>query len=136
VDAKIVSFPSKRNPVATRRGSGPWAQEGHDGGRSGAGRPKGSIERFTSGNLKHFRERYPIRPLDHHMMNVINAPPGTKCVTNARRDRMAIAAAPFTVTRSGRRFAKLKSIKLGRAASWLQNIDTGKLAVCFEKDPP
>jgi hypothetical protein len=67
---------------------------GHGGKRPGAGRPKGSVERFTSHNLKHFRERYPIQPLDH-MMNVINVPPGTKGVTNARRDRMAVAAAPY-----------------------------------------
>ena len=69
-------------------------EKGHGGRRPGAVRPKGSIERFTSRNLKHFRERYPIQPLDH-MMNVINAPPGTKGVTNAQRDRMAMAAAPY-----------------------------------------
>jgi hypothetical protein len=69
-------------------------KKGRGGSRPGAGRPKGSIERFTSGNLKHFRERYPIQPLDH-MMNVINAPPRTKGVTDARRDRMAMAAAPY-----------------------------------------
>ena len=66
-------------------------KSGHGGRRPGAGRPKGSIERFTSRNLK---QRYPIQPLDH-MMTVINAPPGTKGVTNARRDKMAIAAAPY-----------------------------------------
>ena len=69
-------------------------KESHGGRRPGAGRPKGSVERFTSGNLKHFRERYPLQPLDH-MMDIINAPPGTKGVTNARRDRMAMAAAPY-----------------------------------------
>ncbi len=69
-------------------------KNGHGGRRPGAGRPKGSIERFTSSNLKHFRERYPTSPLDH-MMTVINAPPGTPGVTNARRDDMAKAAAPY-----------------------------------------
>jgi hypothetical protein len=72
----------------------PEKKNDHGGRRPGAGRPKGSVERFTSGNLKHFRERYPIQPLDH-MMNVINAPPGTKGVTDERRDRMAMAAAPY-----------------------------------------
>ncbi len=69
-------------------------KSGHGGRRPGAGRPQGSIERFTSRNLKHFRERYPIQPLDH-MMKIINAPPGAKGVTNARRDKMAMAAAPY-----------------------------------------
>ncbi len=69
-------------------------KNGHGGRRPGAGRPKGSIERFTSSNLKHFRERYPVSPLDH-MMSVVNAPPGTPGVTNARRDEMAKAAAPY-----------------------------------------
>jgi hypothetical protein len=72
----------------------PEKKNDHGGRRPGAGRPKGSVERLTSGNLKHFRERYPIQPLDH-MMNVINAPPGTKGVTDERRDRMAMAAAPY-----------------------------------------
>ena len=69
-------------------------KKGHGGKRPGAGRPKGAVERVTSRNLKHFRERYPVQPLDH-MMNVVNAPPGSKGVTNARRDRMAMAAAPY-----------------------------------------
>jgi hypothetical protein len=60
-------------------------KNGHGGRRAGAGRPKGSIERFTSRNLKHFDELYPVKPLDH-MMTVINAPPGTPGVTYARRD--------------------------------------------------
>ncbi len=54
------------------------------------------LNRFTSGNLKHFRERYPIMPLDH-MMGVVNAPPGTPGVTDARRDEMAKAAAPIFI---------------------------------------
>ena len=31
----------------------------HGGGRPGAGRPKGSVERFTSRNLKHFTRALP-----------------------------------------------------------------------------
>ena len=47
-------------PMSTERKSG------HGGRRPGAGRPKGSIDRFTSRNLKHFRERYPISAARSH----------------------------------------------------------------------
>ncbi len=96
-------------------------KNGHGGRRPGAGRPKGSIERFTSGNLKHFRERYPIMPLDH-MMGVVNAPPGTPGVTDARRDEMAKAAAPYV-------HQKLSSLELGAEKGPVQySMDLTKLS--------
>ncbi len=64
------------------------------GKREGAGRKNGSVGHKWRHTSEFYRQRYSIMPLDH-LLGILNAPPGTKGVSDARRDFAAKAAAPY-----------------------------------------
>jgi hypothetical protein len=63
-------------------------------GKYHGGRPKGSPNRRTSRTIDEIRTTYDILPLDH-MLNILN----DEQEPAERRDRMAMAAAPYVHSR-------------------------------------